>query len=172
MFQDEARFGRIREPRRCWAPKGFRPYVAAEIVYEYTYVFAAISPADGVLDSLVLPVTNTEVMSVFLNEISARHAEEYILMFIDGAGWHRSKELMVPANIRLVQLPPYSPELNPTEHLWEEIREKWFSNKLFDSMFAVEDLLCEALLNLENDHTRVQSLTGFDWIISCLKIAT
>jgi len=172
MFQDEARFGRIMEPRRCWAPKGFRPHVAAEIVYEYTYAFAAVSPADGVLDSLVLPITNTEVMSIFLKELSTRHPEEYILMFIDGAGWHRANRLKVPANIRLVRLPPYSPELNPVEHLWDEIREKWFSNKLFDSLFAVEDLLCEALLNLENDHTRVHTMTAFDWIISCLKRAT
>jgi transposase len=142
--------------------KGFRPHLAAEIVYEYRYVFAAVSPEDGVLDSLVLPLTNTEAMSIFLSELSARHAEEYILMFIDGAGWHRANQLRVPANIRLVRLPPYSPELNPVEHLWDEIPEKWFSNKLFDSMFAVEDLLCEALVNLENDQTRVQSLTGFD----------
>ena len=69
MFQDEARFGRIMEPRRCWAPKGLRPHVAAEIVYEYTYAFATVSPTDGVLDSLVLPVTNTEAMFIFLNEL-------------------------------------------------------------------------------------------------------
>ncbi len=124
MFQDEARFGRISDLRHCWTPKGIRPNVAAQIVREYTYVYAAISPHDGVLDSLILPEVSTKAMSVFLTEISARHPEEFILMVLDGTSWHRSETLIVPENMRLVTLPPYSPQLNPVEHLWEEIREK------------------------------------------------
>jgi len=65
MFQDEARFGRINDPRRCWAPKGFRPEVGMQIVREYTYAFGAVSPHDGTLDSLVLPVVSAEAMSLF-----------------------------------------------------------------------------------------------------------
>jgi hypothetical protein len=101
MFQDEARFGRISDPRRCWAPEGIRPNVAAQIVREYTYVYAAVSPHDGVLDSLILPEVSTKAMSVFLTEISARHPEEFILMVLDGASWHRSETLIVPENIRM-----------------------------------------------------------------------
>jgi hypothetical protein len=66
MFQDEARFGRINDPRRCWAPSGIRPEVPCQIVREYTYVYAAASPHDGTLDSLVLPEVNGEMMSIFL----------------------------------------------------------------------------------------------------------
>jgi len=172
MFQDEARFGRINHPVRCWAPKGIRPHVAAQMVYEYTYVYAAVSPRDGVLDSLILPVTNAKAMSVFLAEVSKRHPDELIVMFADGAGWHRANDLKVPDNIRLLSIPPYSPELNPAEHLWEEIREKWFSNVVFQDMLAVEDQLVSALVALENDPDRVQSLTGFDWIVNCLMNAT
>jgi hypothetical protein len=114
MFQDEARFGRINDARRCWAPAGMRPQVRAQIVREYSYAFAAVSPHDGVLDTLVLPEVNTQAMSIFLAEIAERHPDEYILMVLDGAGWHKAAGLVIPENIRLVPLPPYSPELNRT----------------------------------------------------------
>jgi hypothetical protein len=96
MFQDEARFGRINDPRRCWAPKGVRPEVGMQIVREYTYAFGAVSPHDGTLDSLILPVVTAEAMSIFLEEVAQRHPEEFILMFLDGAGWHRANDLAVP----------------------------------------------------------------------------
>ncbi|MBW2148692.1 MAG: transposase [Deltaproteobacteria bacterium] len=96
MFQDESRFGRISDPRRCWAPSGIRPDVPVQIVREYTYVFAALSPHDGTLDSLILPEINTEAMSIFLAEVASRHADEFILMFLDQAGWHRAQKLLVP----------------------------------------------------------------------------
>jgi len=167
MFQDEARFGRINDPRRCWAPKGFRPEVGMQIVREYTYAFGAVSPHDGTLDSLVLPVVTAEAMSIFLEEVARRHPEEFILMFLDGAGWHRANDLEVPANMSLEALPPYSPQLNPVEHIWDEIREKWFANEVFNSLEAMEDRLVEALVALENDKELVASTTGFDWIINC-----
>jgi transposase len=166
MFQDEARFGRINDPRRCWAPRGLRPQVCTRIVREYTYVFAAASPHDGTLDTLVLPDVNAFTMSLFLAEVAQRHPQELILMVLDGAGWHRAKDLQIPDNLRLLPLPPYSPQLNPVEHLWEEIREKWFPNLVFDSLRAVEDRLVEALVTLENDSQRVAQVTGFDWIVS------
>jgi transposase len=166
MFQDEARFGRITDPRRCWAPAGVRPEVSAQIVREYEYAFAAVSPHDGSLDTLVLPAVNTEAMSVFLAEVSQRHAHALIGMVLDGAGWHRAKRLQVPANRRLIPLPPWSPQLNPVEHLWDEVREKWFANRVFASLSAVEEQLIMALKTLEEDTPRVASVTGFEWIRS------
>jgi len=163
MFQDESRFGRINDPRRCWAPPGIRPESCAQLVREYMYVYAAVSPHDGVLDSLILPEVNAETMSIFLEEVSNRHPEDFIIMVLDGAGWHRAKALKVPSNMRLVSLPPYSPQLNPIENIWEEIREKWFSNKVFLSLDSVIDTLAEALLFLENDKkwfTEFQGLNG------------
>ena len=168
MFQDEARFGRINDPRRCWAPKGVRPEVGMQIVREYTYAFGAVSPHDGTLDSLVLPVVTAEAMSIFLAEVARRHPEEFILMFLDGAGRHRANDLSAPDNMRLEALPPYSPQLNPVEHIWDEVREKWFTNEVFDSLEAVEDRLVEALVDLENNKELVASTSGFDWIIHCL----
>ncbi len=108
MFQDEARFGRISDPRRCWCPKPVRPVCYAMITQEYTYAYAAVS-TDGILDTLILPSTNSVCMQIFLEELASRHADERIVMILDGAGWHTSGLLTIPDNIRLLPLPPYSP---------------------------------------------------------------
>jgi transposase len=164
MFEDEARFGRCQDPRRCWAPPGARPRVASQFVRESVYAYAALSPHDGALVSLVLPVARTDAMQLFLAELSRRHADETILLVVDGAGWHWAKALVIPPNVQLIAQPAHSPELNPVEHLWEEIREKWFANALFADLDAMEDRLVEALATLERAPARVASLAGFDWI--------
>jgi len=165
MLQDEGRFGRISTPRRCWAPRGMRPEVPSQIVREYTYAYVAVSPHDGTLDSLILPHVSEQAMSIFLREIGDRHADEFILMVMDGAGWHKAKALSVPDNMALVFLPPYSPQLNPVEHIWEAIRENWFHNEVFNSIDAVENQLEKALVSFEGDPASVASITGFPWIV-------
>jgi hypothetical protein len=167
MFQDEARFGRINSPKSCWV-KGERPTVYSQIVREYTYAYASVCPFDGTMDSLILPWVFVVAMNVFLAEVAKRHSDKYILMFLDQAGWHKAKELYIPPNIRLASLPAYSPELNPAEHIWDELREKYFHNLTFDSIGAVEDQLEVGLRDLENNKPLVQSTTGFNWIISCV----
>lgn len=106
MFQDEGRFGLLGTPRCCWAPRGTRPVVGARLERKYIYAFSAVSPHDGVMDSLVLPWVNAETMSLFLAEVAQRHAQELIVMVMDRAGWHLASELAVPQNMRLVFLPP------------------------------------------------------------------
>lgn len=166
MFQDEGRFGRISDPRRCWAPRGMRPDVPCQTVREYTYAYVAASPHDGVMDSLILPLVSEQAMSIFLREVSDRHPDEFILMVMDGAGWHKAKALSVPKNMALIFLPPYSPQLNPVEHVWESIRENGFRNEVFNSIEAVENQLMESLVALEKDSASVASMTGFPWIVS------
>lgn len=108
MFQDEARFSRISDPRRCWAPYPARPVVHAAIVQEFTYTYAAVSHVDGVLDSLILPAVNTDMMNLFLEEVAIRHSEDFIVMLMDKAGWHTAKDLHIPENMYILHLPPYS----------------------------------------------------------------
>jgi transposase len=139
--------------------------VPSQIVREYTYAYAAVSPHDGTMDSLILPEVSERAMSIFLRGVSERHPDEFILMVMDGAGWHRAKELSVPKNMALLFLPPYSPELNPVEHIWESIRENWFRNEVFNSMTGVENQLEKALATLEGDSKTVASLTGFPWLV-------
>ncbi|MBH2009454.1 MAG: IS630 family transposase [Xanthomonadaceae bacterium] len=168
MFQDEARFGRISDVRRCWAPKPLRPLCRAMLTHEYAYAYGAVDVCTGELDSLILPHVNTHCMQLFLNEVSARHPDEHIVMVIDGAGWHRSDALQAPANMHLLKLPPYAPELNPMEHVWDELREKFFHNRAFDSLEALEDQLALALNTLELDPDRISSIVSWPWIIAAL----
>lgn len=168
MFEDEARFGRITELKRCWAAPGVRPRVGRQRVREYTYAYAAVSPVDGAADFLILPIMTGEAMNVFLSEVAQRHRREYIFMLYDGAGSHSQQSLTIPNNMMIETLPPYCPELNPTEHIWDEMREKFFPNLVFDSMEAVEKRLIEAMLHLENTPELVKSITGFRWIINAL----
>jgi transposase len=120
---------------------------------------------------LVLPQVDTPCMQLFLNEVAARHADDNIVMVLDGAGWHTSNELRAPANMRLLFLPPYSPELNPVEHLWDELREKHFHNRVFDSLDAVEDHLVASLHDFELDQPGIHSLTAWPWIIDAVSNA-
>jgi transposase len=163
MFKDEARFGRMNEVKSCWSPKGRRPEVIKQMVREYTYAYGAVSPSDGRADFLILPGMTGDLMGIFLKEIGQRYPEEYIVMFMDGAACHKSTE--TPENIKIEYLPPYCPQLNPVENIWDEIKEKNFTNKAFDSMDAVEDQLEAACRKLEENNTKVMSITSLPWII-------
>lgn len=118
------------------------------------------------MDSLILPWVSADMMSLFLAEVAQRHASEFILMVMDQAGWHLAGDLIVPDNMRLMFLPPYSPELNPAEHLWEALREDRFTNQVFRNLDAVEQALSDGILAMENNPTQTQSLTGFNRITS------
>ena len=168
MFQDEARFGRISDTRRCWCPKPVRPLCQAMVTQEYTYAYAAVSVADGDLDTLILPHVNGDCMQLFLDEVATRHPQDRIVMVLDGAGWHQSQALTPATNLRLLTLSPYSPELNPVEHLWDDLREKSFHNRIFDSIDALELHLESSLRAMELDHPRVRSIVAWPWIINSL----
>jgi transposase len=161
MATDEGRFGRTGEVHACWCPAGFRPTIAKQQVRQYFYAFAAVAPALGQVCSLILPAANTTMMNLFLVHLSSEFAQFFIILQLDRAGWHRAKHLRVPENIRLLPQPAYSPELMPVEHLWEEIREKHFYNRIFNSLDAVEETLCEALKSLMNAPEQVRSMTFF-----------
>jgi hypothetical protein len=168
MFQDEARFGRITEPYACWAPHGVRPDVSAQIIREYTYLYGAVSPKDGRCDFLILPAMNGECMNVFLAALSQRYAGEYLAIFWDGAPGHQPGAIIIPENIRLEKLPARCPDLNPEENIWDDRRESFFANLLFDSRHAVESQLITAANFYEANPERVQSITAWPWIISMI----
>ena len=133
---------------------------------EFVYVYGAVSPREGDFDWKICPQMNTERMGEFLAQVARRYLGDFIIMIVDGASSHRAKDLVVPESIRLLPLPPYSPELNPQEHLWDEIREKEFPNRVFNSMDAVKKQLRSGLIRLAKDCQRVRSITGWPWIIT------
>jgi hypothetical protein len=166
MFQDEARFGRMVRPRRCWAPTPLRPVISNGYERQFVYVYGAVSPLQGELDWRLCREMNTARMSEFLQQVSQAHPAEMIVMVVDGASSHRAQDLVIPNNIRLLGLPPYAPELNPQEHVWDEVREKEFPNRVFNHLDAVIRQLEQGLPRLTADSARLRSLTAWPWIIS------
>jgi transposase len=164
MFQDEAGFGRINKPKYCWCFKGLRPTVPCHHIREYRYAYGAVEPITGDSFFLVLPYCNTDCMNVFLRELSEAYPNDFILLVADGAAWHKSKGLLIPANIEIFPLPPYTPEMNPIEQIWKEIRKRGFRNEIFQTLDKVVDRLCETICSLSNDI--VKSITGRHWILS------
>jgi len=125
------------------------------------YAYAAVAPTQGQMVSLVLPEASTSMMNLFLEQVSQTFSKYFIIMQVDQAGWHSSKDLVIPENIRLISQPAYSPELNPVEHIWDELREKYFHNCVFPTLELLIDVLCQGLCDLANDAERLCSLTGF-----------
>ena len=165
MFQDEAGFGRINKPKYCWCFPGLRPVVPCHHIREYRYAYGAVEPLTGESFFLVMPYCNTACMNVFLKELSNQYPDDTILLVCDGAAWHRANALVIPENIRLIFLPPATPEMNPIEQIWKEIRKRGFRNEIFKTLDKVIDRLCETICSLSNDI--VKSITGWDWIVRC-----
>ena len=164
LFQDEARFGRMTRIRRCWAPEGLRPEVLNGYEREFTYVYGAVGPLKGTLDWMICEKMNTDNMGAFLAQVSNTHKNTFTVMIVDGASSHVSKTLVIPENIALLRLPAYSPQLNPQEHIWDEIREKYFPNRVFSDMAGVRKQLQMGLPELANDQSRLQSISAWPWI--------
>ena len=104
-------------------------------------------------------------MNAFLERLSRKYPEDRIVLCCDGAAWHKSTSLIVPDNIRLVFIPPYTPEMNPIEQIWKELRKMGFKNEIFPTLEKVVDRLCDVINNLSADIVR--SITGRSWILSC-----
>ena len=164
MAQDEGRFGRINAHRPCWAPKGIRPKAPRQIVRAFVYVYTAVCMALGKMSSLILPWANTDMMALFLEHVAEDFKDFFVIMLVDQAGWHTAQKLKVPENIRLLTQPSHSPELNPVEHVWEDLREKAMPNMAFKSLDQVEEALCKRLTDLENDPEKVRSMTNFPYL--------
>ena len=117
-FQDEARVGQQGTLTRLWVRCGTRPRVVRDTRYEWAYLFGAVCPARAVGAALVMPYANTETMNLHLQEIATAVAPgAHAVLVVDGAGWHGATALALPANLSIVTLPPYSPELNPVENV-------------------------------------------------------
>ena len=104
-------------------------------------------------------------MNLFLNQLSKQYPDDMILLCCDGAAWHKSGSLCVPENIHLFFIPPYTPEMNPIEQIWKELRKRGFRNEVFASLEKVVDRLCDTICALTTD--TIRSITAHPWILSC-----
>ncbi|NJL59414.1 MAG: hypothetical protein HC887_06995 [Desulfobacteraceae bacterium] len=168
FFEDEGRFGRMSNPVRCRAPPGVRPLIPQQRVREYIYAYTAVSPDDGENFSLILPSSNKEMMNIFPEEFSEQYKEYRVIIAMDGAPWHPSEDSNKFDNIRVIRQTPYSPEVNPVEHIWEYIRENDFHNRQFKTLNILEDNLVNVLYELGQNKNIVKSVTGFHWAMTDL----
>jgi hypothetical protein len=104
------------------------------------------------------------MMNLFLAPVAREFAPSFVILLVDRAGWHTTPQLIVPENIRLLPQPARSPELNPAEHVWDELREKTLANRVFPALRLLENTLCEGLTHLSGDPQRVRSLTDFPYM--------
>lgn len=111
-----------------------------------------------------MPHANTQAMQKHLEEISASIATNaHGVIIMDGAGWHKSATLNIPENLSILFLPPYSPELNPTENIWQYLRQTYLSNRVFETWEAIVEACCHAWNCLTAETGRIRSIATRNW---------
>lgn len=125
---------------RCSTASGVKPIVSYKHAFKNTYLYGAFSPIDG--DSFVyeIPLTSSKAFFEYIHELSKHRPREMKIVVIDNAGFHSLKDYKIPENIKLLRIPPYSPELNPSEKIWAYIKQ-YFKNKIFESLTHLQDWL-------------------------------
>ena len=162
---DEARVGQKGRLTHVWYQKGVRPRGVRQQGFASAYLFGAVCPERSEGVALVLPEVSTAAMDLFLAELArAVPAGAHAALVLDGAGWHVGEDLAVPANLTLVPLPPYSPELNPVERVWLYLRERFLSLRVFRDYRAIVDACCVAWNRLVADPGRLRSLCDQPWL--------
>ena len=159
-FQDEARVGQKGSIEYVWAMIGSRPPMVRDTRHDSVHIFGAICPARGTGAAIIMPAVNTEAMNEHLAEIRLQVAPRaHALLVCDGAGWHQPGDrLIVPDNITLLSLPPYAPELNPMENVWDYLRGNKLSSLVWDSYEAMLEACKQAWMFLVNDPDRFASI--------------
>ena len=159
--QDEARFGLKTTQRRRITSRGVKPHGTCQHGYANTWLFSTVAPASGDRFTLILPKLNTANMQVFIDAFAAANPLTFHVLLLDNSAVHTTERLRLPANVALVFLPPYSPELNPVERLWQDLRGR-MAWRIFDDLDALEAELC-----IQLDHytpSVVQSLTSYPYL--------
>jgi transposase len=145
FFEDEARFGQQGTLTRTWARTGSRPTAVRQTQYDYLWVLTAACPGTGQSIGLISPTLNAKVINLFLAQMSRELAPDvHAVLIWDGAGFHTAGEVKLPANITLLKLPPYSPELNPIENLWHYLRSHHWSNRFYRDYDELFDAATQA----------------------------
>jgi transposase len=156
-FQDESRFGLMTYMGRCLTAKGIKPVVKYQHRFASTYLWGAYSPIDGNHCTVETDSVNKQSFQYFLDTMAAQRPEEHKIMVIDNAGFHSTKDLHVPDNITLLNIPPYSPELNPCEQIWQHLK-KMFRNEFFESIPELSKWLWQKVNELTKE--QIASITS------------
>ena len=153
------RLGQKNPRTRRWAQRGTRPRATADLRTKSVYLFGAICPARGAGAAIVMPHADTHAMQHHLDEIAHNLAPKaHAIVLLDQAGWHTTGKLRLPEHLSLLPLPPKSPELNPTENVWQFLRQNKLSNRIFAGYEAIVDAACQAWNSLIADPARITSI--------------
>lgn len=147
-FQDESRFGTHSNIRHGWFKKGSRTGVPVKLGYKNFYLYSAVNPETGEDFSLTMPKVSSSCMNAFLRELARAYPDRKIVLVMDGAAWHKSGSLRFSDNIRIIIQPPYSPELNPVEKLWQYMKDKTIKNKIYETLEDIEEAVGDFLHGL------------------------
>jgi transposase len=148
--------------RRRWCPRGARPPWVYEDRYEWLWLYAAVEPTSGESFFLFLPRTDGACLELFLGAFRAAVPDGTVAVVLDGSGGHASGRVAWPTRLAPLRLPAYSPELNPVERLFEELRAA-LANRVFDSLAELERALTAALRRYWDDPLALRRLTGYPW---------
>jgi transposase len=164
-FEDEARFGTQGTITRVWAPKGSRPRAVRQNGREWLYVLMAVRASTGAASALIMPELNAGVLNLFLEQFSRElPAGVHAVLIWDGAGYHTGGDLVVPSNVSLIQLPPYSPELNPVENLWHYLRAHHWSNREYEGYEGLQREAVRSLCAVCDDAERLKGICNADYV--------
>jgi hypothetical protein len=163
-FQDEARVGQKGTLTRLWAKRGTRPRATRDTRYEWAYIFGAVCPERSTGAALVMPYADGLALNAHLREIASCVAPDaHAVVVLDGAGWHGWEKLQIPDNITLLTLPPYAPELNPVENVWQYLRQNKLANRFYDDYDAIVAACCQAWNDLLARPSAIASITTRNW---------
>jgi transposase len=163
--QDEHRLGLKPVLRRIWTRRGERPLAPVHHRYEWLYVYGFVRPATGESFWLILPRVNKGLFSAALREFAwwvGAGEHKRVVLAVDQAGWHTSGDVALPEGLHLLELPTYSPELQPAERLWPLLDEP-VANRRFEDLDELEGVLVERCLALAERPETVRSHTRFHW---------
>lgn len=161
-FQDETRVGQQGSITRTWFYKGKRPRLVRQQQFLNSYIFGAVCPNRDLACGFISPYVNDIAMQIHLDLIS-KEIKTHAAIVMDKAGWHRSKQLKIPNNITILFLPPYSPELNPKENFWQQLKSKELSNRVYNSVEDIMDAACTAWNNFTGVKGNVRNLCYRKW---------
>jgi transposase len=159
--QDEARFGLMTTKRRRITARGVKPVGTCQHAYANSWLFGTVAPASGDAFFLVLPKLNTSNMQVFVDAFAQAYPSTFNLILLDNSAVHTTKRLRLPPNVAFVFLPAYSPELNPVERLWQDVRGR-MAWRTFPDLDTLEAELCTQLAHYTPQV--VQSLTNYPYL--------
>jgi transposase len=158
------RYGLISNYRRSWSPVGTRTIIDNQQSFSNRYLFSAVAPITGNSFHLLgFEENSSSMVKIFFDELEKKFKNKHIIVIFDNAPSHRPKIIHQRKNVTCIFLPPYSPELNPAERFFEEIR-KSTANQIFKSIDEQEEIISQKVKEFSADSKKMEKLLGYEWI--------